>query len=63
MPKVKMKQRKGNVYQYTRETTATPRTNAGSGDEVKPPFMEQHSQENVDLWWGIFTEIGNECTR
>ena len=59
MPKVEMKQRKGNVY-FT-PTKQPPIDTRRQWSEVKTPFMPQHSQENVDLWWGIFTEIGNEC--
>ena len=58
MPKANLKQKPGNVYHTPIDTPAsTPRIFR----EVKTPFMKQYSQENVDLWFNIFREIGNEC--
>ena len=58
MPKPNLRQKPGNVY-HTPTTTPAPQPRRFR--EVKGAIMPAESQENVDLWWGIFREIGEEC--
>ena len=58
MPNANLTQKPGNIYHTPIDTPAeTPRRFR----EVKGAIMPHHSQENVDLWWDVFKEIGEEC--
>ena len=58
MPKANLIKKPGNVYHTPIDT---PTQNPRRFREVKGAIMPHQSQENVDLWWDIFREIGNEC--
>ena len=57
MPKPNLIKKRGNVYHTPIDTPAeTPRRFR----EVKSAIMPADSQENVDLWFDIFMEMGRE---
>ena len=56
--KPELTQRKGNVY-FT--PTHTPESKRIPPNVIGEGFMQAESQENYDLWFGIFREIGEEC--
>ena len=59
MPKANLKQKRGNHVYHT--PINTPASTPRSFRDIKGAIMPHQSQENVDLWWDVFREIGNEC--
>ena len=52
------------IYRTLPQPPASKRTPSGvnpRSGEVMGAIMENQSQENVDSWWEIFTEMYNEC--
>ena len=59
MQKANLKKKPNSVFcTVAKPTTDTPR----QWREVQGAFMEHDSQENIDSWWGVFTEMATECT-
>ena len=58
MPKAKLIPKKNSVF----KTVANPPAETKrEWREVQGAFMEHASQENIDTWWDIFTEMAREC--
>ena len=64
MPKPNLIKKPGNVYHTP---VANPPAQRPVPSNVNPitgevigAIMEQNSQENVNTWWEVFTEIGRE---
>ena len=63
MDKVKMKRKQGNVYHSPVNPPVSSKAPANVDPrtgEVRGKIMEHNSQENVESWWDIFTEIVEE---
>ena len=63
MDKVKMKRKQGNVYHSPINppvSTHTPQRIDALTGEVRGKIMAQDSQENIESWWDIFTEMAEE---
>ena len=57
MEKVNLKRKPGHAICAVIELE--PRTRQWR--EVKGVIMEAGSQENINTWWDIFTEMASEC--
>ena len=57
MPRANLKSKTGSVFM----NVAKPAENTRQWREVPGVIMEAGSQENINNWWDVFTEMAREC--